>query len=281
MLPLTVRSAINPDFDERRLTVVHEWHDDTGVLCARGYRGAGANWMWWPGLALFRLDDEGSVEAAPDGRADVGGIAALYWRNVHPLALQALGWETLHASAVVMSGGIVGFCGDCEAGKSTLAYYLSQQGYRQYSDDSLVLQFGANGIDALDLPFEARLRPKARGFFGSTQSCADGRWDAPRLERITSSRHPLAALFVLVRSPSCEPLAERLIGTSALKALLPHARCFDARPVAEHRRVFEHYLDLVSSIPVYALHFAAGFEHLPALAARIEESVNARCPVTA
>lgn len=277
MLHLTIREIRDDTFREHGLVLVHEWRDVAGLVCAHGYVGGGARWIRWPGFAAFRFEDDGRVEAFPERQVDSSRIVDLFHRTVEPLMLQALGWETLHASAVLMPKGLVGFCGECESGKSTIAYSLSRRGYQQEGDDSLVLHMGPQGIRALDLPFGVRLRPESATFFGFTP---DGRQlqDVVPITRNDVDRvstHPLAALFVPSRIPCGEPIVEQMAPPAAFRALLPHARCFDSESTEDRRRLLEHYLELAATVPVYDLRFAPGLEQLPAVLACIERSAEA------
>ncbi|MGE4056927.1 MAG: hypothetical protein AB7F99_19230, partial [Vicinamibacterales bacterium] len=209
---------------------------------------------------------------------DSRAVLDFFHRVVEPLALQALGDETLHASAVSLASGVVGFCGDCESGKSTIAYGLSRRGYRQLADDSLVLQFGHQGVRARELPFGVRLRPQSAAFFGvgsgATQIRATGASAAA-----TVSTQPLSALFILSRTSAGQPVAEQLPALAAYQALLPFARCFDAKDREVRRRVLQHYLELVAVIPVFTLKYASGLESLPAVFDCVERAVGPVKPV--
>ena len=277
MLRLRIRATSESPFREDGLVRVHQWQDVAGSVCAHGYVGAGARWMRWPGFTTFRFDDAGEVEAFPERQVDPSRILDLFHRTVEPLILQALGWETLHASAVVMPTGLVGFCGECESGKSTIAYSLSRRGYRQHADDSVVFRPEPRAIRALDLSFGVRLRPEAATFFGFTSDGRPlqnigpiGQRDADRI-----STEPLSALFVLTRIPAGEPIVDRLSPSAAFQALLPHARCFDAEDAGVRRRLLEHYLDLAAAIPVYDLRFAPGLDQLLAVLSCIESCTEA------
>lgn len=277
MLHLTIQAAREGVFNEDELSLVQEWRDLAGVVCARGYVGAGTHWIRWPGFASFRIDREGQVDAYPERSIDSARILDLFHRTIEPLALQALGWETLHASAVVMPRGLVGFCGECAAGKSTLAYGLSRGGYRQFADDSLVLHVSSQGLRALELPFSVRLRPQSAAHFDLTPDGQDPRQvaEVPVRDAGRVSTEPLAALFVLSRITAGEPIVDQLTPSAAFRALLPHARCFDAKDPAVRRRVLEHYLALADLVPVYDLRFAAGLDRLPAVLACIERCAGA------
>src|SRR5207244_4432658 len=154
--------------------------------------------------------------------------------SASPIILQAIGWEALHASAVLIDQGVVGFCGVSESGKSTLAHALSRLGCPHLADDSLLLDFG--GPTALSrpvvelLPFNARLRLPARAFFGLPDP-------APGLPASTStppgsiapsspSELKLSALFVLDRNGAPAPRVTEMAPADAFTNVLTHAYCF-------------------------------------------------------
>jgi hypothetical protein len=273
MLDLIIREA-RDGFDGRRLEAVREWRDEAGVVCAHGYVGAGERWIRWPDLVSFRFDDEGRTEAFPERRLQPEFVREFFSRTVQPLVLQALGWETLHASAVELSGRLVGVCGDCGSGKSTIAYALARRGYRQLADDAVVIRTAPGGIEALDLPFAVRLRPASETFFRARSDAGLG---AGRFTSPASTGRPtqlVSALFVITRMREGAPTATRLSPGAAFQALLPHARCFDARDRDVRRRVLENYLAIADRVAVFDLRFADGLEGLPAVLACIERSIE-------
>ena len=97
---------------------------------AYGYSHDGDHWLWLPGKAAFRFDTAGrQVEAiVPDGTSD-RRVEELYQRHAMPFVLQARGRELLHASAALTPRGAIAFAGSSGAGKSTMAFALSQRGY--------------------------------------------------------------------------------------------------------------------------------------------------------
>jgi hypothetical protein len=274
MLQLAIRDYGGVWFEHDGLVLVHEWHDVAGAVCAHGYVGDGSGWIHWPGVVAFRFGANGLVEAFPERLVDAAPIRDLFYRTVQPLILQALGWETLHASAVMTSAGVIAFCGDCESGKSTIAYSLSRRGHLQHADDSLVVMPESAGVRAVKLPFGVRLRPASASFLGFP---ADHRQlqDVIPIARHDLNRvstDPLSALFVLSRVCAGEPSARRLAPSDAFKTLLPHARCFNAEDAAARRRSLNHYLEIVAAVPVYDLRFPSGLDRLSAVLDCIERS---------
>ena len=68
--------------------------------------------MLWPHLAAyhFNFPDEQSITAYPEPGARLSSVWDVYRRSVLPMAMQAAGWEVLHASGIVAAGGVVAFC---------------------------------------------------------------------------------------------------------------------------------------------------------------------------
>jgi hypothetical protein len=269
MLSLTVRAPAEHGFQEQGLTQVNTWVDLSGSVCAYGYVGADARWIRWPNVVAFRFDDLGAVQAFPESHASPGRILDLFRRSVEPLALQAIGYETLHGSAVATRSGLIGFCGERRTGKSTIAYALSRLGCRQHSDDTIVLLAERQPIRALALPFSVRLRPEAAAFFRVDET-------AGRDVHVgdDASTTALAALFVLRRISAGEPRLERLTPAAACTALLAHAHCFNPQDLDGRRRLLQHYLEIAATVPVHALHFRSDLTRLDSVLARIREAVN-------
>jgi len=264
MLGLTIHDTSAAEFHEPALKRVRTWQDVNGVVCAVGYIGRGAHWICWPGAATFRISPNGHIDAFPDPRVDAATIRDLCRRTVVPIALQALGYETLHASAVRLSCGVAGLCGDRGAGKSTLAYSLSRRGHAQHADDMLVLDVGKNEVCTIQLPFDVRLRPEASVFWGfqprGEENQAVASIDPPRAA--PEAWVPLTALFVLRRGDQIEPSAVRLPAAAAWTALLANGYWFDPTDAEQRGRLVRHYLDVTALVPVYELRFAPGLDRL-------------------
>jgi hypothetical protein len=115
--------------------------------------------MDWPGIARFSFDLQGhQVTAWPEAGVHLADIQRVHRRVVVPAAHQRLGHAVLHASAVRTPHGVVGFCGDAGAGKSTFAFALAARGFDHWADDTLVIDPAARPL-AVPIPFDAALRP--------------------------------------------------------------------------------------------------------------------------
>lgn len=98
-----------------------------------------------PGVCRFLLNNGSDVAFSLDSeaRADDAGVFAL--TPVLGLLLHQRRQVVLRASAVLVGGRAVLFCGAAGAGKSTLAAALSQRGHAPVADDMCALGFEASG----------------------------------------------------------------------------------------------------------------------------------------
>lgn len=123
--------------------------------------------------------------------------------------------------------------------------------------------------NAVSLPYRINLRSTAREHFGLCSSPAPHVVDTPRAV-------PLAAVILLERHAIQRPTdVERLQGAVGLMALMPHAIRFDLTKNVARAKTVEHYLGLLSHIPVLRLRFYPDFDQLNSLLNEIEAAVAA------
>ncbi len=232
------------------------WRDNAGDVCAFTYAQGDQFVMDWPAVARYCFDVSGhSVRAWPRDGVPLASVERVHRRAVVPAALQRLGLETLHASAVRLSTGVVGFCGHAGAGKSTMAVACASAGAEQWADDTLVLEIGPTGVDAVPIAYDVALRQPSVAHFGDRAAPV-------AVVRASGDPAPLRALFLIDRSASV-PLIQPLDPTQALQALLPHACAFSMTDAARRRLMIEQYLALADVVPVYRLSYPSNFERLP------------------
>jgi hypothetical protein len=256
---------------------VEVWRDARNRICAYGEAKGRECWMHFPGLAAYRFsrfDEEITAFPASPGREAV--IRDLYHRSVLPMALHVQGREVLHASAVLAGAHSVAFCGRSGAGKSTIAYGLSERGYRQWADDSVALDRVDGRIHARRLPFGVRLRPEPARYFGmpAKDALPLGTVHTPPILRARSAE--LSALFVLDQVAPHENGADpvdilKLCSSELFTAVLPHAYCFSLADSRRKRRMVRHFLDIGSKVRTFRVRFSADLQRLPLLLDRIEE----------
>jgi hypothetical protein len=273
MLELVIRDdgserAVPPEAGDD----VQEWWEQ-GRICAYGYRACGENWLHVPGIATYRFRGVNEpVVAVPSG-ADRGLVVDGFERTVLPMALQALGREVLHASAVLTPAGVVALCGDSEAGKSTLAHVLTLRGYQPWADDAVTFETSDEGAFALPLPFRINLRSASVSSFGAPAAVEPTK---------TRRRERLAAAVVLVREPApgTRVSVRRLSSAEAFRALLSQGYAFQPDDQERNSGTVSEYLDLAAAITVFEARVDSYLANVRRLADRVEKIVISRLTVT-
>ena len=250
------------------------WRDNAGGVCAYTYAQDGQFFMDWLGVARYCFDASGqTVRAWPSDGVAWKSVERVHRRAVVPAALQCLGHETLHASAVRLSSGVVGFCGHAGAGKSTIAVACTSAGMEQWADDTLVLDIGAGDVNAVPIAYDVALRPASVEYFGDPS-------ESSLVLRASGGPAPLRALFQIERVDSV-PQIQPLGATEALQVLLPHACAFSMTDQARRRLMVTQYLALVDLVPVYRLSYPSTFAILPDVAELVRRQVDGPKPGTA
>jgi hypothetical protein len=260
------QTPVLPDLEHRQVEI---WRDRTGAVCAYGYIEDEQHWLHFPGLATYRFSGRSTaVTAIAAAPVREEAIRDSYRRAVLPLALQALGLEVLHASAILSAKGVVGLCAGSGTGKSTIAHGLSQRGYQVWADDAVAFEAVRPRARAIRLPFKLRLRPDAAAAFlvedpGMGQDAA------------AQESAPLVALGVLRRASDLAEgvVIEPLPPSAAFRALLPHAYCFSLSDVERKRLMLDRYLSVSTQVPVFEIRFRPGLDVLPVILDGIEQAM--------
>ena len=195
-----------------------------------------------------------------------------YQRAVLPMALHARGDEIIHASAVLVDGRVVAFCGRSQTGKSTVAYGLHRRGHRVWADDTLVFDAAAGAVKVIPYPHRLRIRGDAAEYFdlhGLRQRDTSS-WTA--LEQAQDEPAPLACIFLLEREaqPSTPVEAARLTPTQALAGVIEQSYWFRLDEAERTRRMIEKYFLLATQVPVFGMQFHAVLDQLPEMLDRVE-----------
>lgn len=271
---------------------VHVWRDVDSRIVAWGYSSGQERWMHWPRLATFRFTAAGSaITAFPAPGANPGHIADTCLRSVVPLALQALGREALHASAVLGPSGVVAFCATSQTGKSTVAFGLARRGFPQWADDAVVVEMAddrrsraEHGIEVSPLPFAVRLRPQTAEFYAAGEISMERMTPGvpePAM-RIMPARTPapLAVICILERKPAAAFSGavdiRRLEASESFVGLLAHAYCFDPADPERKASMLRHYLEIAARVPIFHVTVSDDLSRLPAALDAIARLIDAR-----
>lgn len=235
-------------------------YDDTGTY---EVRGSGSEIVWYPApgtsLESVRLDILGRVLA---------------------LAFHASGAFSLHASAVALGGGAVGFMAPKLHGKSTTAFALVRSGARLVTDDMLVISSAATprvrpGIQTVRLWEDSAAAVDAGG---GARVGEEGKVlvdDLHGSERVQETL-PLSALYLL--APFVDDGAGRPVGrtrlppTTAAVLLVAHAKIGSLLGGSEAPVLFGRAAALAARVPVYRLEVPRDFKRLHEVVAEIRES---------
>jgi hypothetical protein len=198
------------------------------------------------------------------------------------MSMQLSGTITMHASAVELCDGVVGFLAPKNFGKSTLALMLLRAGARFVTDDSLPLRpsapiMAAPGIQSLRLR-----RDDARGaallpdLVGGVPG-RDGKLALPPLppEQCLLAPAPLSALYFLRPRPP-EPAGAAAARTPvaavpAAMALLGQTKIGRMLGPRFARELLDGAVAIASSVPVYELSIARDLDRLPEVVDQVAE----------
>ena len=267
-----VRRTLHPRLDGRR------WFEDRMLSDRRRY-------LRWRGLFEFLVAADGRrIVARPlPGLARMPRAFETYLLGqVLSFALIARGLEPLHATAVVVGGGAVGFLGDCGRGKSTLGAAFLRAGHALLTDDLLVLRAAGYGFRAAPGPPRIKLfaEPAARvlgpGLRGTPMNDRGGKLVFPLGARGARGAAPLRALYVLRpgaarRGVAIRPLSPRRAFVELTRNTF-NACVLDASRLA---RQFDLAARVAAAVPVKTLAYPRGLGRIAAVRAAIEADLTA------
>lgn len=230
-----------------------------------------------PDIARFLLEDGRSIAFEAENGADPQDVAVFLSGSVFGVLLHQRNQIVLHASAVLVGGKAVLFCGASGAGKSTLAAALGEQGYPLIADDQCAIEIGDDGIPMIQADGrQLRLWEKSISELG----LAERRGDAMRnrllkfyVDPAAASEKPvpIGAVYALteIRHPE-EPGIERPNIVDATKLLTANAY----RPILIHRFAqrdvyFRGGTTIAATSGIFRLKRRLGFYALPATIAML------------
>lgn len=214
-----------------------------------------------PEIASYRIAGGTSiiVQAAPG--APERNVRLYLLGSAFGILLHQRGLLPLHANAVELGGRAVAFMGRSGVGKSTLAAWFHDNGYRAIADDVCVVGFDAGGAARVrpGLP-RLRLWKEALEASGREPSRYPRSWEGDEewdkfdvpLHGERQTEPELAAVYLLDRGE--ELRIDRLTGAEATQALIENT--YRGRHVAaagDPRAHWESCVRLVRQVPVMRL----------------------------
>lgn len=234
-----------------------------------------------PGTATYYASrgEEVVIQPAPDG-SDVDTRSYLLGSLFSVLCHQR-GLLPLHASAVAADKGAIAFLGASGAGKSSLAAFLSQRGYRIVADDICLIDPEA--------PQTARVRPVApwiKLWDATLEALGQPAEGLPRVFideekfRVTLQEDPtplgLAAVVLLEQTTDTTvPTLERLRPVEAMQAMLDFTyQEWLVRGTGQTQDYFLRCGRALQGASVYRLRRPWGFASMDATVALIRQELS-------
>ena len=248
--------------------------DDAGL-----YPHDGAFVLVVPDVARFRIEQGRTITIEPAPGAPEPNVRLFLLGSAFGALLHQKGLLPLHANAVEIDGRAFAFVGRSGEGKSTLAAWFHDQGYRVIADDVCVVGFDEEGVPYA-MPGLPRLR-LWREALEATGRDADSyarsyagredfdKFDVPLSVRgIAGERLALAAIYLLERGEGVE--ISPIKGIAAAETIF--ANTYRGRYVSFLGSAQPHYqacLELVRKTPLFALRRSWNLERLGAEASEI------------
>lgn len=258
-----------PDGDGLRV-YSSPWRGEDDESVAHLDRFPGFDRLRFPGTADFYLEP-GHIRGhlLDPAQRDLMELRLLgpvlsYW-------LERLGIPALHASAVRLDRGAVGFVSHSGGGKSSLAAALLRSGAALLSDDVLPVEETGGAFLARPGFPQMRLEPEGARLLGDDRGLRPVSPDDTKLHMPVAAFHasssPLTAIYVLERRPSGPVDIQPLPRSEAVIELVRHSFSpYLVEAVGLQPRRLELFARLVRQVPILRLSYPAGFEHLPRIA---------------
>lgn len=237
----------------------------------------GSHYLRWSELFEFLVSADGHrIVGRPLTDVALEALHTYLLGVVLSFSLVKRGLDPLHATAVVVDGGAVGFLGDTGYGKSSLGAAFLQAGYPMLTDDLLVLRHDGHGFSAYSGPPRIKLFPEIAKRMLGEHVMGIPMNPLTRKLIIPLDRHqshqaptPLKALYVLPRpsagAGSRRLTLRRLSQRGAFLALLKSA--FNDE-VVEPERLRHQFLlctRIASAVPITLLSHPRSLASLPSV----------------
>jgi hypothetical protein len=216
-----------------------------------------------PDAGRYLVSEGRTIRVEPLSGIDARNIRLFLLGSAFGLLLHQRGLLPLHANAVEIEGRAVVFMGASGAGKSTMAAWFHDNGYKVLADDVCVVRFDEEGR-ALACPGLPRLRlwpdailftgRKAADFNRSYVGAVDEefeKFDVPiRVAESSGAQMPLAAIYLLERGD--EFAIEQLSGMSAAEPIFANTYRGSYLPAAGSQSAHWHSASrLAQTTPVF------------------------------
>ncbi len=242
----------------------------------------GSDYLRWRGQFEFLVSPDGhQVSARTINGSTHESFQAYFLTQALSFALVKQGIEPLHATAVVIHGGVVAFAADCGLGKSTLAAAFLAAGYPLLTDDLLVTQRRAREIIAFPGSPRIKLfrqiahRILGKQFHGIPMNRLTSKLIIPL--NTTSYQNypaPLRTIYILQPPSKSRVSIRSLSPRRALMALIANTSNPVSIDPARLSRQLRIFTKIVERVPVKSLSYPRNLSRLPDVIAAIEHDIT-------
>jgi hypothetical protein len=266
-----------PDVTVRRAAV--PLHLDHATITRRAWETAGDRFLLRaPGIGRFLLTGGRHIGFQPEAGVSAADCAGHLIGVAFGLLLHQRGRIALHASAVLIDGKAILFCGRSGLGKSTLAAALCLRGYPLVADDICAISFDADASPRVSTHSrQIKLAADAIAAFGLTGR--DG-GPAPRLvgkyqidpqTETDETEFPIGRIYILRAYAAQGPEIRRPASAVVLDLLQRNAyRPGVVRRTGQTARYFEAAAMMARKVGVFRLTRLRDLARLPAAVDLIE-----------
>lgn len=231
-----------------------------------------------PNLAAYYINSNTRiVNAIPlNTRYKTKQIEEYYWHDILPFALYVHGREVLHASGIRVPAGVIAFCGNSRAGKSTVAFGLGARGYSVWADDAVTIDNGGGSKDfeTFKLPFRIRLRSDTIDYYRS------GTTSLPPTDQQVFNDGEISQLkCICVLTPyfkgnsRTERQCILLPPADGFVSVLAHAHWYNPDDLLRKALMVQKYLDISNTIPIYKIIYQHDMDYFESLLDVIERDI--------
>jgi hypothetical protein len=231
-----------------------------------------------PNIARFLLEDGRSIAFEAEEAAETRDVAVFLSGSVFGILLHQRNHLVLHASAVLVGGKAVLFCGVSGAGKSTLAAALVEYGYPLVADDQCAIELG-DGVPRVHADGrQLRLWDRSIAELGLVGRRGDPMRNRLRkfyVDPATASHAavPLGAVYALAEvRDSDQPAVERPNVVDATRLLAANAyRPLLVRRLGQREAYFQGGAAIVAAAGIFRLSRPLGFDRVAATITALED----------
>jgi hypothetical protein len=222
-----------------------------------------------PRVGRYLIRDGRTILVERDAGASDRNLRLFLLGSAFGALLHQRGLLPLHANAIDIGGRVIAFCGHSGAGKSTIAAWFHDRGYKVLADDVCVVAFDAGRPLAFPGPPRLRLWREALEASGRIPEDYDpsfddqAKYDVPTRHATRSDPLPLDRIYMLRRAPEEMPQTSfgRLRGVDAVDALVSNTyRGSYLRSIGQTHTHLMTCVRLAEAVPVFSAERVWGFD---------------------